>query len=1080
MLPVRINDKPYEARAGSTIFETCRSVGVYVPSLCHHPDVPALGHCGMCRVKVNGQEYCYSCMTEIEENMVIDTESEDVVLWGQEAMSQFLDMSFPPYSRELEQAFAYLRPSHPIRPRRAERTPSLQFDPSQCLACTRCIAVCADAMGINALDDPGQLLRNSDCTSCGRCTAVCPTSALSESDSSPHFLRALGSGKTMVLIMSVASRLTVGEIFGEPIGLDQTNKVIAAARGLGFRFVFDEGTTQDATIARAADELLRRRQGLSRSQLFLSSCPSFVNMIEKMYPALIDSLLQIEPPAVALARLVKGRLAELKRIKPQNIFVVHLTECVAAKATIIKGQYRGDVDCVLTIREFARLVREFGIDWKTLKESKFDLPWSGSSACALLTPIAGGFTQGIVWTLQQKAYSEFRPIPLEEQLETKIQIGRYQYLFAVCSSPTARSLIMTGDHVKYDCVEVMMCPGGCAFGGGGPRLPAKLASARIDGLQKMQKAAPCRVPIAVEAVRDILSFRAEVARLRPIGGETPGLGKFFALQQVRRPPPRRDTPIVVFGSVRRRAIGYARLISNFLKCVSVAMNQIDMAFLKQMRSPIVFVMETSDDDAIPMNAVNFVREMKSSRESLSGLSFAVLAVGTDGGLFESLESKGARPVLPLTIATRGQKDFVAFIEALANALFLPRPKPGFTTAVETGIVTDAAISNAPSRPIGFDRAEIVEREFLSAEGIIPALHRYLLKLPEGMTYEPSDHATILPENDPEQIEQVLKALKIDPNIVVSIKPPPGDDKNLIPEKVSLRQLFTQYLDLNCAPTRAFVQAFYDAANDEGKRRLSELLDEKNSNAWASFLSDINVCEAIVEFAKFGIPDLNSLISTTPHTLPRIFSIASAPETRRGYLELIVLDVHFGPNLKRHGICTWFLANPNTTSCAVHCMKGIFTYPADRTTPIIIIAVGGGLSPMFSLIGFRMSSKEKLGPALLFFAGKFREAYPLLNKKLNNFFATGVVQGLYVAYSHDPEHKHIQDLLNEHRPKIWEFWEDPRTQIFYSGPARGIVEDIHEIFYDLTVNEGYLAMEEAMAYCHRHVWNIEVYTAVTSG
>jgi sulfite reductase alpha subunit-like flavoprotein len=96
------------------------------------------------------------------------------------------------------------------------------------------------------------------------------------------------------------------------------------------------------------------------------------------------------------------------------------------------------------------------------------------------------------------------------------------------------------------------------------------------------------------------------------------------------------------------------------------MNQLDMAFLRQMQNPIVFVLATYDDGAIPMNATNFVREVRSSRDSLSGLVFAVLALGTGGGLFEALESKGARPLLPLTTAT-GQKDFVAFIEALATA-----------------------------------------------------------------------------------------------------------------------------------------------------------------------------------------------------------------------------------------------------------------------------------------------------------------------------------------------------------------------------------------------------------------------------
>jgi hypothetical protein len=110
-------------------------------------------------------------------------------------------------------------------------------------------------------------------------------------------------------------------------------------------------------------------------------------------------------------------------------------------------------------------------------------------------------------------------------------------------------------------------------------------------------------------------------------------------------------------------------------------------------------------------------------------------------------------------------------------------------------------------------------------------------------------------------------------------------------------------------------------------------------------------------------------------------------------------------------------------------------------------------------------------ALLFLAGKFREACPPLHEKLNNFLVTGVVQGVCVAYSHGLEHKHIQDLVNKNRSKIWECWEDQRTQVCCSGSARGIVEDIHEMFCASTINKGSPA--------HPHVWNIKVYTAVTS-
>ena len=58
-----------------TILEAAEENGFYIPNLCHHPDLKPVGFCRLCLVEVQGRRPTVSCMTKIEEGMVVTTES---------------------------------------------------------------------------------------------------------------------------------------------------------------------------------------------------------------------------------------------------------------------------------------------------------------------------------------------------------------------------------------------------------------------------------------------------------------------------------------------------------------------------------------------------------------------------------------------------------------------------------------------------------------------------------------------------------------------------------------------------------------------------------------------------------------------------------------------------------------------------------------------------------------------------------------------------------------------------------------------------------------------------------------------
>jgi sulfite reductase alpha subunit-like flavoprotein len=101
-------------------------------------------------------------------------------------------------------------------------------------------------------------------------------------------------------------------------------------------------------------------------------------------------------------------------------------------------------------------------------------------------------------------------------------------------------------------------------------------------------------------------------------------------------------------------------------------------------------------------------------------------------------------------------------------------------------------------------------------------------------------------------------------------------------------------------------------------------------------------------------------------------------------------------------------------------------------------------------------------------------------KLAAFKRSGVLQESYIAWTAQEDGcKHVHDLLTENQSAVWTMWENPKTQMFYCGPPRGAIDEVRELIYDITVSEGWLAREEAIAFSSRHVWNINGETLQSS-
>lgn len=204
---ITLDERLVTVTKGSTIMEAAEQANVYIPHLCHHPDLPDVGECGLCIVEIEGRsEITPACITEAEEGMVIRTRTEKLETIRRLNLELMLSnhiedcTTCPKYGNcELQSVYQYLGVSVGRLRQTLNRTPVNTNNPlivrdlNRCISCTRCERICREVRGVDALrlerTPSGRLqvnvknqglLADADCRFCGACVEVCPTGALQD------------------------------------------------------------------------------------------------------------------------------------------------------------------------------------------------------------------------------------------------------------------------------------------------------------------------------------------------------------------------------------------------------------------------------------------------------------------------------------------------------------------------------------------------------------------------------------------------------------------------------------------------------------------------------------------------------------------------------------------------------------------------------------------------------------------------------------------------------------------------------------------------------------------------------------
>jgi bidirectional [NiFe] hydrogenase diaphorase subunit len=176
-----IDGQPVQAKPGWTILETARHYRIHIPTLCYHPAILPWGSCRLCVVEVRygkRSKVMPSCLNPPIEELEVLTNSKRVLNVRRWVLEMLL--ADCPASLEIKKLAA----EYGVTSTRF----TITNPEEECLRCGRCVAVCNEVVGVQALTFGSRGVKkvletpyrvpNNACIGCGCCVSVCPTGAL--------------------------------------------------------------------------------------------------------------------------------------------------------------------------------------------------------------------------------------------------------------------------------------------------------------------------------------------------------------------------------------------------------------------------------------------------------------------------------------------------------------------------------------------------------------------------------------------------------------------------------------------------------------------------------------------------------------------------------------------------------------------------------------------------------------------------------------------------------------------------------------------------------------------------------------
>lgn len=496
-------------------------------------------------------------------------------------------------------------------------------------------------------------------------------------------------------------------------------------------------------------------------------------------------------------------------------------------------------------------------------------------------------------------------------------------------------------------------------------------------------------------------------------------------------PPKASEPLtIIFASESGNSETLASNVAKLAKKQGFKPKIVDFADLDLATLPkagkLVAIAATWGEGEPPARAVETYNAiMAEGAPRIDGVEFGVLALGDTSyaefcaigkaldARFEALGGKRAydRADLDLDFEKPAADWIKGALKALAPA----------ETAADNVVAVDFARAGAhdedeePSREPKV--VEVIEHVNLNSSRSDKETIHLALEFEDGApAYEPGDSLEIYPENDPQLVEEILKATGLTENEALR--------RSLLAE----RDITT----LSAATVERFAKA-------TGHADAQKFIESGEVKAWIEGRHLIDLIEAYP--AALTAEHLDTITRPLP---PRAYSIASSRKEVGDEVHLVIAAVRYATHGRsRTGVASTHVADRISNGAKLRVRlkpNKHFRLPSNPATDIIMVGPGTGVAPFRAFVQERRAT-EASGRSWLFFGDRHFTHDFLYQLEWQEALEDGALSKIDVAFSRDqPEKIYVQNRIDEHGKELVE-WLDGGAHFYVCGDAKNMAKDV---------------------------------------
>lgn len=324
-----------------------------------------------------------------------------------------------------------------------------------------------------------------------------------------------------------------------------------------------------------------------------------------------------------------------------------------------------------------------------------------------------------------------------------------------------------------------------------------------------------------------------------------------------------------------------------------------------------------------------------------------------------------------------------------------------------------------------------------------------------MTYLPGDALGVVPANEPELVDLILKRIGAT-----------GDEE--VPDRTgnprTLRDALLHVYDIT-SPSRRLLEACVA----RGASRFASMLEKGHEEQLKAYFHSHNASHDVLDVldeADGCAFTADEFIGALRKFQPRLYSIASSLKAHPDEAHLLVVAVTYVVRgRERHGICSTFINSRwpvgETAGVYTQNQQKHFGMPADPDTPMIMVGPGTGVAPFRAFVEERVATGAR-GRNWLFFGEQRRATEFFYEEEFTRWQADGVLR-LDTAFSRDQEAKiYVQHRMREHGADIYAWLQDG-AEFFVCGDKERMASDVDAELHGIIERHGGMDADKAKEY-----------------